>query len=189
MKKILFIHSAGAQGDTEGSGRLVAALRGALPSGYTLEAPLMPNPDAPQARPWLEALAGHVAQARPPFALVGHSLGGSIILKYLSENPVPGGLVGVVTVAAPFWGASDWKVAEFALPPKAGERLASVPRIVLLNGRRDDVVSLDHLTRYAQAVPTVMTREIDGDHEFAGGDISAVVDAIETLPGFGRDAS
>ncbi|WP_224244179.1 alpha/beta hydrolase [Hyalangium gracile] len=189
MKEILFIHSAGPQGDLEGSGRLVAGLKRALPSGYTLQAPLMPAPDAPRARPWLEALARHVARARPPFALVGHSLGGSLILKYLAENPVPGGLVGVVSVAAPFWNAPDWEVAEFALPPNAGERLASVPRIVLLNGRGDDVVPLDHLSRYARAVPTVTTREIDGDHEFTHGDIAAVVDAIETLPGFGRGAS
>ena len=184
MPRVLFIHSAGSQGEGEGSSAFLAKLRAELGPAYAVDGPLMPNPDAPEARPWLDAVGGLIARAKGPFALVGHSLGGSIILKWLAENPLPGGLVGVVTIAAPFWGARDWDVSEFALPQDAGARLAKVPRIVLFSGRSDKVVPAEHLTLYADAVPGIETATVDGDHEFANGDIGAVAEAIRLLPGF-----
>ncbi len=183
MKRILFIHSAGAQGDTEGSGRFLAKLR-PLMAGVELSTPAMPNPEAPSAGPWIDAVSRLASGMDAPFALLGHSLGGSIILKQLAEHGVPDGLAGVVAYAPPFWGAPDWGVPEFALPEDAGRRLAGVTTILLF-GRSDEVVTPDHLDLYRAAIPTAACRLIEGDHEFTTGDMIAVRDAISSLPGFG----
>ena len=188
MPRILFIHSAGPQGPSEGSNQLLARLREALGNAYPVDAPAMPAPEAPDAAPWLDAASEHLAQMREPFALVGHSLGGSIILKLLAESGVPTGLAGVVTVAAPYWGAPDWDYEAFALRADAGDRLLEVPAITLLFGREDNVVAPAHLDLYQAAIPSATGRLIKGDHVFAAGDIGAVADAVRALPGFAQAA-
>ena len=46
----------------------------------------MPDPNAPQAEAWLAVLAREVAQSKPAdTVLVGHSLGGVNILRYLQQ--------------------------------------------------------------------------------------------------------
>lgn len=182
MREVLFIHSAGTQSETEGSGLFLHALRGQLQPDIVVHAPIMPAPDSPEAGPWLEALGRHVAERQVPFALVGHSLGGSIILKYLSENPIPPLLRGVVTVAAPFWGAPDWDVSEYALSPAAGAALAAVKRLVLYHSRDDEVVSFDHLDRYATLLPHAVVRQVDGrGHIFGNGEVADMVADIRGL--------
>lgn len=127
MTTVLFIHSAGPQGPGEGSDALVKGMRAALPPDLTLIAPLMPKPDAPAAEPWLAALKAAVEAIEGDFVLVGHSLGGSTILQALARFGIPEGLLGVVTLAAPFWSAEDWSVEEFALPKDAGTKLQTLP--------------------------------------------------------------
>lgn len=185
MHEVLFIHSAGTQSDTEGSGPFLHALRKQLGPSLAMHAPIMPNPDSPEAAPWLEALARHVAERRSPFVLAGHSLGGSMILKYLAENPIPPLLRGVVSVAAPFWRAPDWEVPEYALPPDAGAALAAVEQLVLYHSRDDEVVAFDHLDRYASLLPHAVVRPVDGrGHLFGNGDIA---DVAADIRGLARD--
>lgn len=186
MRQVIFVHSAGPQGKGEGSSRFLEALRAELGDGFEFVAPLMPDPDSPDAGPWEAATGDLIRAARAPFALVGHSFGGSTILNTLAKQGVPKGLAGVVTVAAPFWAAPDWNVPEFALPPNAVETLAAVPQIVIFRGRDDADIAATHLDLYKQAIPSATTREIAGDHEFANGDIAAVAGAIRNLPGFLR---
>jgi predicted alpha/beta hydrolase family esterase len=175
MQEVLFIHSAGPQSETEGSGPFLHALRDQLEPGFVVHAPLMPDPDSPDAGPWLEALGRHLGELRAPFVLAGHSLGGSIILKFLAENPIPPLLAGVVSVAAPLWGAPDWGVPEFALPPTAGAALAEVRRLVLYHSRDDEIVAFDHLDRYAGLLPHAVVRPVDGrGHGFENGDSADV---------------
>lgn len=179
MPRILFIHSAGDQGPGEGSSRFLARLRDAMGTDTEIVAPLMPKPDSPEADTWVDATRTHLAEMSGPFVLLGHSLGGSIILKCLAQSGVPGGVSGVVTVAAPFWGAQGWEYDAFALPANAGKALQALP-VTMLFGDADETVSTDHLELYRQAIPTAAGRMIAGDHEFASGDIDAVADAIRT---------
>lgn len=80
MTQILFFHSAGAQGPGEGSSRLLEALRAALPQGWTLDAPRMPEPDSPDASRWCEAAWEAMTAIEGRYVVVGHSLGGSTAL-------------------------------------------------------------------------------------------------------------
>src|SRR5690554_3207873 len=113
---VLFIHSAGAQADDEGSAPLLRAMRRELGAEAVIHAPLMPDPEAPDAAAWRQALAGHIEALQEPFVAVGHSLGGSTLLGHFAMHPVPRGLRGMVCIATPFWGMPGWEVAEYALP-------------------------------------------------------------------------
>jgi len=169
MIEVLFIHSAGPQGVGEGSSRLTAALRAHLPQGFTLIAPMMPNPDSPDPEPWIAAVKAAMDGVAGPFVMVGHSLGGSTTLQVLERLGIPSGLLGVVLLAAPFWGAPGWGYDGFALGDGARERLAPLTQVIVMRGDMDEVVQADHPTRYGEVMPQAALRTLPGvDHEAAG---------------------
>lgn len=183
MTAVLFIHSAGSQNPGEGSSRLVAGLRETMPREWTLLAPLMPAPDSPEAEPWIQACQAEINAVNDNFVLVGHSLGGSIILQTLARFGIPGRLQGVVTLAAPFWAAGGWNVAEFTLPEDASEKLKTLSRLIIMQGDKDEVVASDHPERYSQVLPQAEIRLLKGvDHEAANA-APEVVKAIKTITG------
>lgn len=176
MTTVLFIHSAGPQGPGEGSHALLEGLRAALPPDLTLIAPLMPRPDAPEAKPWLLALKAAMEAIEGDFVLVGHSLGGSTILQGLARFGPPEHLLGVVALAAPFWSAEDWSVEEFALPADAGTSLQALSRLVFLQGDSDEVVGKNHPELYKALLPQARVTVLPGvDHEAASAGPDVVV--------------
>lgn len=83
-KKILFIHSAGPQGRKEGSDFLLSHLKHSL-KDYWLAHPQMPDPDNPHYLSWKGCIEKELKALADDSILVGHSLGGSVLVKYLSE--------------------------------------------------------------------------------------------------------
>lgn len=181
MTTVLFIHSAGAQDQGEGSSRLREALEAGLPSGIHFKAPQMPDPDDPKAEFWLAAFESEVTGIEHDLIIVGHSLGGSIALQGLARLGVPVNLKGVIVVAAPFWGAPDWEMESFSLPEDASEKLVDLARLVILQGDRDEVVPADHPERYKALLPNAQVQILPGvDHQAAGA-ADAVIAAINDL--------
>ena len=167
-KQMLFIHSAGEQGPSAGSGPLVAALQRELGPEYELLHPPMPNPEAPAYQPWKRALAQALAGLSGDVTLIGHSLGGSVLVKYLAEEGWAGAITSLCLVAAPYFGAPDWEHAEFMLDPAAPP--PRVPQVCLYYTRDDDVVPVAHLALYAAMFPQATARELDGyGHTFSAG--------------------
>lgn len=182
MTTVLFIHSAGPQGPGEGSAALLESFRAALPAGLALEAPLMPQPDDPEAELWIAACQSAITGIEDELVLVGHSLGGSIILQTLARFGLPVTLKGVVTLAAPFWGAGGWDFDSFALPGDEASKLHDLPRLVMLRGEADTVVADDHLDRYKALLPNAeIARLPDVDHEAAsaGPKLAEAVAALD----------
>jgi uncharacterized protein len=176
MSDVLFIHSAGLQGETEGSGRLISALSSGLAPSIRFSAPMMPDPSNPNAATWDEALGKHLASLRAHFVLVGHSLGGSTILKYLAEHQAPPGLAGVISIAAPFWGMQGWDIPEFALRPGFAAPLSHLPRLVFYHSEDDNIAPIAHVDRYADALPRAQVRKVDGrGHAFDDGQVDDVL--------------
>jgi uncharacterized protein len=181
MPQLLFIHSAGPQSDTEGSGPLLAALREGLEPGITVVAPAMPGTDSPEAPRWDAAAADAVAPMTGPYALAGHSLGASTLLKYLAANDPPPGLTGVVLVSAPWWGTPNADADSFALPPKF-ERLSHLPRLLFITSRDDEIAPPSHAEKYVTAIAGAELKLLDGHgHEFSRGSNAPVVEALRGL--------
>ena len=92
-KRVLFIHGGG-DGAYEEDRKLAASLQDALGAEYDVRCPKMPDEDRPEYEAWKEQIAKELAALDGEVILVGHSLGASILLKYLSEEkeerPVPG---------------------------------------------------------------------------------------------------
>src|SRR6266545_2586944 len=110
-QRILFIHGAGNKRNDEGSGQLIAHLQEALGAGYEVLSPDMPDPDHPQYEAWATQVRKELAALDNHAILIGHSVGGSVLLKCLSEGAYPKHVAGLFLVAAPYWGKDqDWQI-------------------------------------------------------------------------------
>lgn len=114
MKKdILMVHGAG--GETyEWTIPFLGPLKN-LKDKYSFHFPRMPDADQPSYEKWSKAIKHELSKLGDQPILIGHSLGGSVLLKYFSENPGTKKYEALFLVATPFWGEPDWEYPEFAL--------------------------------------------------------------------------
>jgi hypothetical protein len=176
---VLLVHSSGPQGPGEGSSPFADRLREGLGPDLELLFPTLPEPDDPHYEPWSRRLGEILAELDDP-VVVGHSLGGSVALKHISERGREG-IAGLVMVAAPFWGDSDWE-AEWALPEGWPEPEGALPPIFLFHSRDDEEIPFAHLERYAERIPDAVAGPLEGNgHLYERGDLTPIVEAIRGL--------
>jgi pimeloyl-ACP methyl ester carboxylesterase len=127
MKKyVLFIHGAG-EGAFEEDGLLVASLQNALGSAYDVHYPKMPEEDSATYADWKAPIDRELAALDDEVILVGHSVGGSVLVKYLSEQQLDKPISSLFLLATPYWGADEfWKWDEARLPEDVAAKLASL---------------------------------------------------------------
>lgn len=181
-KQILFIHSAGPQSEHEGSFDLIVYLQDKLNAEYKLIIPEMPNPESPEYTTWKEQLSKEFAALEGEVTLIGHSLGGSVLLKYLSEEDCHVKISSLHSVAAPFWGKNGfWESEEFMLSENFDAKLPPIPQVFFYHSRDDEVVSFDHFKDYTEKLLTATPRAIESrGHLFYNG-LPELVDDIKGL--------
>jgi uncharacterized protein len=170
-KQVLFIHSAGPQRLHEGSTGLTTYLKESLGDEFYFSAPAMPAPENPAYSPWKVRLEKALAELDGKVILIGHSLGGSVLLKYLSETTHPPDAAALFLVASPYWSEeTGWESDDFALLNDFASRLPTIGRLVLIGSRNDEIVPSSHLKLYKQKLPQAELRLLDsGDHLFQHG--------------------
>lgn len=162
---VLFLHGGG-EGAFEADRPLAASLQGGLGAEYDVRYPAMPHESFAA---WKTALDKELAEISGKVALVGHSLGASLLLKYVAQQLPGNGVSGLFLVAAPFWGEQDWDVPEFQLPPDFAVSLPPALRLFFYQSRDDEVVPFSHLARYREVLPNATFREFDArGHQFEG---------------------
>src|SRR5438105_3435281 len=145
-KPILFIQGAGNKHKPLGSGKLIAYLQEQLGSDYEVLAPDMPDPDHPRYLAWRDHVEQELAGLEDECILIGHSLGGSVLLKTLAERASHKHIAGLFLVAAPYWDKDgDWQVEEYILPEDFAAKLPPISHIVLYHSRNDEIVPSEHL--------------------------------------------
>jgi predicted alpha/beta hydrolase family esterase len=180
-KTVLVAHSSGPQGPGEGSAPFVDRLREDLGADYDVLFPMMPDPDEPHYAPWSERLGEVLADVSDPMVVVGHSLGGSVMLQHLAERGVPEQITGLILAETPFWGESGWE-AEWALPEGWPDPSTKLPPTFLFHSRDDEEIPFAHLELYAKRLPHAEVHPLDGTgHLLDRGDLTEILDAIRGL--------
>jgi predicted alpha/beta hydrolase family esterase len=181
-RQILFIHSAGAQGLHQGSSDLVASLQQSLGAQYDVLYLKMPNPERPSYEPWKEKLEQALAELDGELVLIGHSLGGSVLLKHISENGYGQSVAGLFLAAAPYWGNDEeWSVEQFRLLEDFPAKLARIPRIHIYHSSDDEIVPFEHARLYKEKLPWAILRSLDNRGHAFGSDIPELLDDIRSL--------
>jgi predicted alpha/beta hydrolase family esterase len=179
-KQVLFIQGGSGKEDHEADAKLVTSLRETLGKPYTVHYPLLSNQSSPDFGR-RKQIGKEISLIKSDIILVGHSLGASMLLKYLSENEVKKKIVGVFLISTPFWsGDEDWKQG-LKLREDFPDTLQKNIPIFLYHCLDDEVVPFEHLSIYAQKLPQATVREIaSGGHQL-NNNLSVVAKDIKSL--------
>jgi predicted alpha/beta hydrolase family esterase len=168
-RQILFIQGAGNKYKPLGSGKLIAYLQKQLGSDYEVLAPDMPDPDHPAYQAWRDQIEQELGKLDADALLIGHSLGGSMLLKYLAEGTYQRPIAGLFLVSVPYWGKQGWEL-EYAVPDDFASHLPSIRQLFLYHSRSDEDVPFSSLLRYQEHLPQATVRVLDGkEHSFTDG--------------------
>ena len=168
-KHILFIQGAGNKHAPLGSGKLIAYLQEQLGNNYEVLAPDMPDPEHPTYQAWRDQIEQELGKLDADVLLIGHSLGGSMLLKYLAEGTYQKPIAGMFLVAVPYWGKRDWEL-EYAVPDDFASHLPPIRHLFLYHSRADEAVPFASLRRYQEHLPQATVRVLDGkEHSFTEG--------------------
>jgi predicted alpha/beta hydrolase family esterase len=182
MKKhVLFIQGGGAGVHDEWDNRLVDSLRRELGAGYDVRYPRMPEEAEPSYARWKAALAEEIAGLDDGAILVGHSIGGTILISALAEAPPKRKLAGVILIAAPFVGAGGWPSEDIRPMADLGARLPAKTPIHLYHGSKDDTAPLAHVDLYARAIPGAIVHRLAGRDHQLDGDLTEVAAGVRAL--------
>ena len=96
-----------------------------------------------------------VPQLNDEVVLIGHSLGGIFLTKYLSENKFPKKIMGTFLVAAPYDAAdSSYSLGDFVLPKSLDMLVKQGGQITLYQSSDDHIVDVSDFERYVKAMPS-----------------------------------
>lgn len=183
-RRILFIHGAGGGAHKEDRA-LVDSLQENLGAAYSIHYPKMPQEDSPEYPLWKEQITEELAGLEDDLILVGHSLGASVLLKYLSEEKFEQPVCGLFLLAPPYWGAEDWQVEEYTLKDDFAASLPETVPLFFYHSRGDTIVPFSHLGYYRKALPQANFRELEKDDEYGGhqlgDDLTEVAEDIRSL--------
>jgi pimeloyl-ACP methyl ester carboxylesterase len=166
QRQILFVQGAGEGTHDEWDNKLVASLRDELGQGYEIHYPRMPDEDAPSYGVWKTALEEIFATLDDGAILVGHSVGGTILLRVLTEQPPmlrPG---AIFLIAAPFIGDGGWPADDLQFPADLGARVPQGVPVYFYHGLKDETAPPLHVELYARAIPQARIHRLPGrDHQ------------------------
>lgn len=178
LRQVLFVQGGGAGVHDDWDGALVDSLRRELGDGYDVRYPRMPGEEDPSFTGWSVAIRRELAALDEGAVVVGHSVGGTILVGTLAER-VPERVPAVlVLIAAPFVGAGGWPGGEHELPEDLGARLPTGLRVLVFHGARDGTVPPSHADLYARAIPQAQLHLVPGrDHQFHDdlGDVARAI--------------
>ncbi|MEV0431172.1 alpha/beta fold hydrolase [Micromonospora sp. NPDC050495] len=177
-RQVVFIQGGGAGVHDEWDDKLCDSLRRELGDGYEVRYPRMPAEDDPNYARWSAAIRRELTSLDDGAVVVGHSVGGTILVNALAERPPETKLGAIVLIAAPFVGAGGWPGDEFELPDDLGARLPQGVPVHVFHGLQDETAPPAHADRYARAIPQAHLHRLPGRDHQLGNDLSEVARTI-----------
>ena len=181
MTQILFVQGAGEGVHEHWDNRLVDSLRGDLGPAYEIRYPAMPDEADPKYAVWKLALERELAALDPGAVVVGHSVGGTILIHLLAESTRRFDLAAICLIAAPFIGPGGWQSDDIEPKADLADRLPRHVPIFLYHGRNDDTVPFAHVELNARMLPRAQVRRLAGRDHQLDNQLSEVAHDIRQL--------
>lgn len=182
LKHVLFVHSAGVQQKESGSNPLIHYLKRHT-ANIEWHTPSFPRDEGQVYSNWMKVLKDTLAHIPDDeeLLLIGHSFGGSVVMKYLTENESPNQISKVVLISSPYWGCdAKFDDAQNELTGNAENRISSAIELYHIQSIDDDRVDFSHQACWHNKFPQLrVIKKTDGKHEFHQG-IEELVTIIES---------
>lgn len=153
-----------------------------LGDDYLVISPLMPskyNAKYIEWKLWFEKIFQYLEGNT---ILVGHSLGGIFIAKYLSENHFPNKILATYLIAAPYDEKdSEYSLADFILPESLKLLEKQGGKICLYHSKDDPIVPFLDLEKYSNALPDSQKIVFDDRGHFLQAAFPELIDHLQGL--------
>lgn len=175
---VINIHGAGPKhyrSLEDGSGDWQAQLPTHLGSDYKVLSPQMPSPKNPSFEEWKILFEKYLLRARGDLIFVGHSLGGSFLLKYISENIIPQKILALLLVATPF------KTIKGFEAPTDYTSLKKIQNIFLYHSMDDVEVPYAHALMYNELMQGNLKTYFNQGHFFKRKEFPDIIQDIHHI--------
>lgn len=127
-----------------------------LGSKFLLTVPRMPLQDNASYRDWKIMFDNYLQLLKGQYILIGSSLGGIFLARYLSENKLPKKAVSVYLVCPPFDDdmPGDRLAGGFKLKSDISQIEKNCKNLYLLFSKDDNVVPVAHAEKYRKKLPS-----------------------------------
>lgn len=114
--------------------------------------------------------------------LVGHSMGGLFLAKYLAENDFPKKITALFIVASPFdHDAADYSLGDFKLPEDLSRIEQQVNKVFLYHSEDDPVVPFVNLNKYKAKLKNATVKAFKDRQHFNQEEFAEIVEDIKTV--------
>ncbi len=142
-------------------------------------APPMPAPDDPDAQAWMGCMDEVLAGVAKDDVLIGHSLGGSVLLQWITERRTDLAARALICCASPYWGMGGWDSASFALRPDVDAVPGTIARVVFCGAEDDEIVDVGHLDLYAARLRRIeVIRLSSGGHDVDTDEVEQILKEV-----------
>ena len=177
-RQILFIQGGGAGTYDEWDNKLVESLRRELGPDYEIRYPRMPDEGDPSQAAWKAAIESELTALDSSAILVGHSVGGTILVNTIAEQSSKSDYGAILLLAAPFVGEGGWPAEDLETPGALGARLPKGVPVHLYHGLDDETAPPSHVELYARAIPQAHVHRLPGRDHQLNNDLSEVAAAV-----------
>lgn len=154
-------------------------LRQKLAEKYEVILPIMPNKSNAQFEEWKLWFEKLIPFLNDKVILIGHSLGGIFLAKYLAENRFPKKIKAVFLVGAIYdKDGEGYPVLSFSLPSTLN---LHTDKVYLYHSKDDSVVPFSALGQYKTALPDAQTRIFEDRGHFNQEEFPELVQDILNL--------
>jgi len=151
-----------------------------LGSSYEVLVPRMPNTTNANYSEWKLYFESVIKVLGNNVLLIGHSLGGIFLAKYLSENVFPKKIEALFLIAAPFTEAGE-SLGDFKLGDNLEGISKQVDKIFILHSKDDPVVPISDSDEYANRLPDAELVLFEDKGHFNTEEFSGLVYLIKAL--------
>jgi pimeloyl-ACP methyl ester carboxylesterase len=144
----------------------------------------MPTEDDPKYAAWKPAISREIAELDDRAVLVGHSIGATMLIHALAEEPPKQRIGAILLLSTPFVGDGGWPSDEIAPKPDLGRRLPDGVPVHLIYGSKDETAPSKHAELYAKAIPQAQVHRLPGrDHQLNNDlrEVAAVIRAVRAV--------
>jgi hypothetical protein len=147
-------------------------------------APKMPRKEYSQYEEWEIHVDRHLEMMDTDVILVGWSLGGIFLAKYLSENRLDKNIIATYLIAPPFDGTMSTEdlAGGFELKNDLSLIEQNCNNINIWFSKDDEIIPIEHADKYKEAIPSANIRifESKGGH-FVVEEFPELTDAIKKM--------
>lgn len=151
-----------------------------LGEDFDVLSPKMPNAQNAKYNEWKIWFEKITPLLSDNIILIGHSLGGIFIAKYLEENKFPKKVKALFLIAAPYY-SSNKPLSDFTTTTRLENVTKQAEKVFLYHSKDDPVVPFENLEHYHKEIPTAEVKIFENKGHFHLKTVPELVENIKEL--------